>query len=305
MQTGDKKELEEIPNMCIMKPTPQKVIRAPVTGIPLLVCCMFVASCHSNLYYQPEHYDPDTLARTRANPRIVEIGYATSAGHQVSFYLAPESEPQAPPDRLWMLFGGLNAPALGWYQWFTRIPDRRCGLLFVEYPGYGLCEGYPRDETIFESSRAALDGLAHHFRVPPEALEQKLGLLGHSLGSATMLQFAPHVPARQLLLISPMTSLADQTRRMYGDLAGSLLSLVNPDKYDNRARLQEVIQRPNPPRITIIHGQSDTMVPVTMGRELAGLAPDLTVYYEIPGADHSGLIGTQIDLIYRVMFGEP
>ena len=279
-------------------------VRALACAILYSMCSAPSLSCRSHLYYKTRQYDAATLALIRATPRVVEIEYRTSAGRQVSFYVAPEREPTQPPEQLWLLFGGIDTLAFGWHQWMKDLPNKNCGLLLIEYPGYGLCEGLPRAKTILESSRAAWAALARHLDSPPQRLERNLGLLGHSLGSLTMLQFAPHVAAQRLVLISPMTSLAEQTKQMYGPFVGVPLSLINPDRYDNRARLRELVRRPNPPRITIIHGGADAVVPVAMGRELAALAPSLTTYYEIPGAGHPGLIAAQLDLLFQVMGGE-
>ncbi len=290
--------------MNIAAPKSQKVVRMLVYRAALLMCCFGCASCNSTLFYMPGKYDPQTVLLIRSIPRIAEIEYDTSDGHQVSFYLSPEIEPNKPPDRLWMLFGGINALAFGWYEYFREIPDKRCGLFFFEYPGYGLCEGIPREEKILKASLAAFDALSVHLNCPGGAIEQNLGLLGHSLGTATMMQFAAHVHARRLVLISPMTSLSDQTVEMYGAIGGTLLNIIDPEHYDNRTRLQEIIRHDRPPQITIIHGRKDTLIPVRMGRELAAMAGDLATYYEIPDKNHSDFISAELPLIHNVMFGQ-
>jgi len=225
-------------------------------------------------------------------------------GKQTSFYITPESKPEQLPDQLWIIFGGINTPAFGMYEWFKKVPNERCGLLLIDYPGYGLCEGIPREERILESSLGAFTALAEYFDVPIVLLEKNLGLLGHSLGSLTMLQFAPHVGAQKILLISPMTTLSDQVKKMYGGFKGTMLNIINPENYDNRARLKELLELTNPPEITIIHGTEDDLIPVTMGRELAALSPERINYYEIPERGHSGLIAQELDLIYKIMFDQ-
>ena len=118
-----------------------------------------------------------------------------------------------------------------------------------------------------------------------------------------MMQFAPYVNEREILLISPMTSLSDQVKYLYGDFKGGLLNMINPENYNNKARLIEILQQNNPPKITIIHGDQDEVIPVSMGRELAILS-DSIIYYEIPHAGHSGLINQQLDLIKTIMFDD-
>lgn len=264
---------------------------------------LLLNSCNSYLFYQAPRYDQETIRQIQSDSRVLEISYTMPFGKQTSFYITPEVHPDQIPDRLWILFGGINTPAYGWYQWFKDIPDKRCGLLLIEYPGYGLCQGIPREERILQSSLTAYRALALHFHVPFNQLQKNLGLLGHSLGSLTMLQFAPHVKAKKILLISPITSLAEQVQKMYGSFKGSILNIINPEKYDNRARIKELLALPNPPQISIMHGAQDELIPVIMGRELAALGPDHKIkYYEIPENGHSGLIKAQLTLIHHIMF---
>lgn len=261
-----------------------------------------ISSCNSYLFYQAPRYDQETLQVMASDPRVLPITYDMPFGRQTSFYIKPQVEPDLPPERLWVLFGGINAVAFGWYEWFRDIPDPRCGLLFIEYPGYGLCEGIPRQERILISSLIALRTLAAHFRIPVGQLQKDMGLLGHSLGSLTMMQFATRVSANRILLISPITSLTILIKKLYGNFNGAILNIINPEHFDNRARLKELLARPDAPQITIIHGAEDELIPVSMGRELAALSPDHITYYEIPGLGHPGLIAEQLPLIYEIMF---
>lgn len=260
-------------------------------------------SCNSYLFYQAPRYDQQMLDQIESDPRVNKIVYEMSFGTQTSFYISPDIQNGRVPEHLWILFGGINTPAFGWYQWFKDMPDSCCGLFLIEYPGYGKCEGVPRAERILESSLAAFNALAVYLDVPLELLEENLGLLGHSLGSLTMMQFAPYVNEREILLISPMTSLSDQIKYLYGNFKGSFLNMINPEDYNNKARLIEILQQNKPSKITIIHGDQDEVIPVSMARELAGLS-DSIVYYEIPHAGHSGLIAQQLELIKTIMFDD-
>ena len=270
--------------------------------ITFILITTVLSSCNSYLFYQAPRYDKETLQVIESDPRVLKITYNMPFGRQTAFYIKPQLEPDLPPQRLWVLFGGINAAAFGWYEWFRDIPDQRCGLLLIEYPGYGLCEGVPRQERILISSLIALRTLAAHFKIPVGQLQENMGLLGHSLGSLTMMQFANRVSANHVLLISPITSLATLIKKLYGNFNGAILNIINPESFDNRARLKELLVRPDAPQITIIHGAEDELIPVSMGRELAALGADRIQYIEIPEMGHSGLIAEQLPLIYEIMF---
>jgi hypothetical protein len=59
---------------------------------------------------------------------------------------------------------------------------------------------------------------------------------------------------------------------------------------DNRAYLTRLHGAPEPPALTIFHGDADNALPVKMGRQLAALFPEWIRYREIPGVDHVGIL---------------
>jgi pimeloyl-ACP methyl ester carboxylesterase len=266
-----------------------------------ILILLTLQSCKSYLFYQAPRYDESELNEIKSEPRVVEISYDMPFGRQTSFYIKPLKKISRAPQSMWILFGGINAGAFEWFQWFKDIPDSNCALLLIEYPGYGKCEGVPRDKRILASSLQAFTELAKYLDVPRELLEVDLGLLGHSLGTLTVMEFAPYVHADKILLISPISTLDDEVKSLFGDVKGSLVNVLNPEAYNNIRQIKLVLQKPDPPKIIIIHGDQDEIVPVRMGRELAALS-DSIEYHEIPGAGHPGLIKQEIDLIKSIMF---
>ena len=65
----------------------------------------------------------------------------------------------------------------------------------------------------------------------------------------------------------------------------------------------KLLTRENPPKITIIHGVQDTTLPVEMGRELAALNAENIRYYEISDGNHSSILTTHRDLIFKTLLG--
>ena len=57
----------------------------------------------------------------------------------------------------------------------------------------------------------------------------------------------------------------------------------------------------SPTRITIVHGEADSIIPVAMGRELAALDPERITFHGVPGADHNDLIGVAVEVILAAM----
>jgi pimeloyl-ACP methyl ester carboxylesterase len=259
----------------------------PVARIAGGVSCgvaVLLFGCQSRLMYFPRPYGSKEVgAFMRAGGQKLE--YETSCGRQVAFYLAPR-EPAAAdaiPNRVWMVCGGNGSLGLDWWptvsEWNPAI-----GWLFLDYPGYGSCEGSPNPERIRESALAAIAALASHIGITTDELAPRLGVLGHSLGSAAALLVAEAMPVRRIVLIAPFTSMTDMARIV----VGRPLCWLNRHRYDNHACLATVADRARP--VHIFHGTSDEVIPFAMGRELAARHPELAIFHEVRGASHMTVI---------------
>ncbi len=248
-----------------------------------LIALVLLLLQHRMIYF-PRPYEPGRLSRLPAE--LLLLDYTTTEGKQVTFYLPPRERPQEPPGRLWVMFGGNATLALDWMGFIEGSPHTRDGFLLIDYPGYGENEGRASPVKIPESTEEAFRTLARHLGVEPSALESGMGVIGHSLGAAAALQFATRRPVERVLLIAPFTTMRDMAVRTVGYPLCYLLT----HRFDNRRRLAELSKRPNPPQVAIIHGDADGVVPVEMGRELAGVAPGITRYIEIPNLDHMSIL---------------
>jgi len=313
--------------MFLSSPLFRKLLRMTLAVI-IGACVAFTALLfllQRRMIYFPRDYDPIDFKRLPWGTR--ELEYQTGEGPQVAFYVPPEVDADKPPDRLWLMFGGNASLALDWLEtvekalaesrqdhWKTKdavtptsptgsisplspsspsspSPDpsraspARVGYLLIDYPGYGKCKGTPSDVAILESTEAAFRRLAQHLKTEPADLERDLNVMGHSLGAAAALQFAVRHPIRRAVIISPFTSLVAMARSV---VHWPLCYLVR-DRFDNHARLAELLARPNPPAVAIFHGDADQIVPVRMGRELSKSFPQIT-YREVHNGDHNFIL---------------
>jgi pimeloyl-ACP methyl ester carboxylesterase len=238
---------------------------------------------------------------------LVPLAYDAGFGRQVAFYLAPRREADRPPRRLWVLFGGIKSLALDWVRFLDQIPDQpalasRTGFLLVDIPGYGENVGEPRARSMLVSSVAAFEALASHLRVPASELERELGVLGHSLGSGTALQFTGEVEVDRVILVSPFTSASDLVGLRQRPLPTFLFNLVNTERYDNRRRLAELAAREPPPELVVFYGRDDRTTPAWMGRELAESYGARAAGHEIEEVGHAGMIDACLPRIFEAMF---
>ncbi|MCX7013581.1 MAG: alpha/beta hydrolase, partial [Candidatus Sumerlaeota bacterium] len=126
-------------------------------------------------------------------------------------------------------------------------------------------------------------------------LEPKIAALGYSIGAAAALDYAAGHPIRRLILIAPFTSVLDMARK----IVGWPLCNLAVDRFDNRARLDELAARSPRPPVLIVHGDADPVIPVRMGRELARLHPDWIRYHECPGGTHDTIVDAARETIFE------
>jgi pimeloyl-ACP methyl ester carboxylesterase len=193
------------------------------------------------------------------------------------------------------MFGGNAMLALDWLDFMREFPDRSAGFLFVEYPGYGSCEGSPNPARILETSEKAFHALQDrkHWSFGPESI----GVVGWSRGAAAAVQFADKQPVGQVILVAPFTTMSDMVKRYIGLPPGPLL--FHP--FDNVGALRRILVRKPAPKVTIVHGRADTLVPISMGRTLAMLDPQHIRFVEISSAGHNNVFYQAQSLVFADM----
>jgi pimeloyl-ACP methyl ester carboxylesterase len=232
-------------------------------------------------------YRPDYQAMLP--PRAVPLEYTISCGKQKSWYVPPKSaaEPTHAPARVWLLFGGNASLALFWEETVMNSPDEDAAYILFDYPGYGFCEGTPTAKSIAEAAEAVVDQAAAYVGdAPAEFRQRPFGLMGHSLGTGMALQYAVAHPIEKIILIAPFTSTRAMANRMVTPLFGWILR----HNIDNMAMLRQIAAKTDPPKVTVIHGSADEIVPVQMGRQIKEAFPNLVEYIEVKGADHTNIL---------------
>ena len=203
-------------------------------------------------------------------------------GSLVGFYRAPADG--TPPARLWFLFGGNGDLALRWDAFAIAHAQPGTGFLLMEYPGYGACAGKASPGTILQANEQAVGLLATRLGLETTELHRRAGALGHSLGAAAALQYAAQHPLRQLVLISPFTTMRAMARQQVGWPLCELLV----HRFDNQACLAGIAASGLPPT-AIIHGEADTVIPVAMSRALVVQHPAIRLS-TIADAGHNDVL---------------
>lgn len=238
--------------------------------------------------------DPGLQSQFEQRPDNMMLEFVTDKGRQVAYYLPPLRNPDRPPQKLVIMYPGINSIALGWLRFIKLEEDQATGYLLIEYPNRGLSEGAMRPEDNYQNSVGALKTLASHFGL--EKLTTSLRLLGHSFGTGMALQFAAIEPVDAIVLVAPFNDLKEGVKQK-----SWFLSVIMPSQIDNRELIRELVAGENPPRISILHGRRDTVLPFYMGEDLAQVAPDKTKFYPFEKDDHTTILTSQRQLIFSLL----
>ncbi|MGB7418133.1 MAG: alpha/beta hydrolase [Erythrobacter sp.] len=237
-----------------------KALAGLVALYALLIALLFVAQ--SRLIY------PAPQIRHDPAPGFEAVQLETSDGLLLTgHWRAPD------PDRATVLWFHGNAGSLAGAARETRVlAEAGYGIMLAPYRGYAAEEGHPSEAGFARDGRAALAFIRKAGVAP-----QQLIVAGNSIGTGTAVAMASEAQPAALILVSPLTSLAD--------VAGGALPFVPArsllrDRYDNAARIA-ALDLP----ILVLHGTADRVVPVSHGRTLSGLN-DRADFTAFEGAGH-------------------
>lgn len=240
---------------------------------------VFLYVSQDRIIFYPTRYADDSV-----DPPWRRLEFETRDGAQVAFYRGPES---GAPEKLWLIFVGNASLALQWRPVANVAAERQqeFGYLLVDYPGYGACEGKPGRDSINRSVEAAAGALAGELELKDVAeLKAVSAFLGQSLGGAVAFETAARWEAPEVVAIAPFTSM----KKMAGRLFSPVLSPFVRHRWDNEARLAELVEMPGA-KVTVIHGDADEVIPYDMGAALVAEHPEIAEFQSIPGAGHNDI----------------
>ena len=190
---------------------------------------------------------------------VVPITIVTATGRGAAWFMPPLQGIRGERRPVVICFHG-NGEVIDFlpeqFEGFVRLG---MGVLLVEYPGFGRSTGNPTEESITEAAVAAYDAVLQREEVDPE----RVVVFGRSLGGGAACALAARRPSRALILQSAFTSTRPFARNFLAP--GFLLR----DVFDNAAVVAGYRQP-----LLLVHGSSDTIVPVGHSRLLQRLAPN-------------------------------
>jgi uncharacterized protein len=222
------------------------------------------------LYYPTEVRPDAPLPRYASDAREVWLrGAGEWSTH--GLYWPP------PPGRPTILFLHGNAETV--YEWAMVRPElaaAECGLLLVDYPGYGKSPGIPTEEGLYAAARAALEFLRGEVGEP----SQRVVVHGKSLGGAVATLLGIEERLLGVILESTFRSVAHMARRLLPMLPVG--AVLRTERYDSIGRIGK-LRAP----LLLIHGDRDALVPLSEGVALFEAARPPKELWVVPGAGHN------------------
>ncbi len=237
-----------------------------------------IASLQRRLTYLPTQQVPPASSVLE---RVEEVTYPTGDGLELTgWFVAPSRRARRSSVIVAPGNGGnraLRAPLA------RSLADAGMATLLVEYRGYGGNPGSPHEEGLHEDLTAARRYLAAR----PEVDEQRVVLLGESLGAAVVVRSAVEGPPAAVVLRSPFTSLADVASHHYPFLP---VRALLRERYPTIERIAEL----HVP-LLVVAGGDDRIVPLEQSRRVFETAPGPKRFVAVPGAGHNDVAVTSGD----------
>ncbi len=239
----------------------------------LIISVVLVITQRQQIYYPRVYNTADKKIIKFTQPIHYNIG-----NDKQTAYLYPAKKE---PENVWILVGGNASLALQWLYLLQHIDLPNTSFLLVDYPGYGLNQGYPNEKDNTTAIKEAYLAMTKELKISPNIF-----LLGHSLGSAVAVNAARQIKPKALVLLSPFTSIYDMAKRSITTPWAWLLKDFIWDKYESDKKLSKLAKTNPEMQVYILHGNKDNIVPVSMGRILANKNKGWVKYKELNGIGH-------------------
>lgn len=168
-----------------------------------------------------------------------------------------------------------------------QLTDAGFGIYALGYPGYGGSDGEPSEAALMEAARAAYD----HLRMQGLP-EDRIVILGESLGTAVAVQLAAEKSPKAVVLLAPMYSVLERAQATYPFLP------VRRLLKDTWLSADYIEQISSP--LLVIHGTADRLIPIQSGFNLFDKAPEPKEFNGVKDAGHNNLYSYSIvTIIHR------
>ena len=240
----------------------------------LVAACTYLAiggalfGCQRDLLYHPDTSLADPADAGLPNAALEHL--KTSDGEDlVVWWIAP----RAPGKPVYLYFHGNGGNLSYRPKRFALLAEDGAGVMAISWRGYGGSTGSPSELGLMEDARAAYASV--RARIDQQ---QRIVLVGESLGTGVAIKLATEVPVAALILDSGYSSIADVAADKFPWLP---VRLLIQDEF--RANLAAANVRVP---VFQVHCTDDPVIPLVFGRRLHQLFPNRRDLIEVPARCH-------------------
>ena len=244
-----------------------------IAAVAYVGVCALLYLLQDRLIFYPQPL-PDSMRRAvAALPGTEEIEVEAMDGTRLHGWLRHQSAASA--RGLVIYFGGNAEEVSG--QILDAAELAPWSVAAFNYRGYGRSEGGPSEAALVSDALVIYDLLAAHADID----EERIVVLGRSLGSGVAVPLAAKRPVHGLILVSPFDSLRNIAKKTYPFVPVEPL-LRHP--FDSIALASQVSVP-----LLVLAGERDQLIPPAHSRRLADAWAEAHRFELLPGADHNDI----------------
>lgn len=175
-----------------------------------------------------------------------------------------------------LYFHGNSGALDGWGYLGNKFNSIEYSVFVSDYRGYGKSTGRLSEKNLYSDAQVIYD----YFTGRCE--DERIIIMGRSLGSAIAIELALQNSYEKLILESPFHSLTGMIKMFFNYLPHDLLLQY---KFDSQSKIDKI-----PEPILIFHGTNDEVVPIESARKLESrIQSKYHKFVEIEGGGHNNL----------------
>jgi fermentation-respiration switch protein FrsA (DUF1100 family) len=257
-------------------PAPRRFRKPVVRGLVTVLVVVGVVMGLLSLFQRQLIYFPDSTpvpSATEVADGGRDVRLRTSDGLELGAWFLP-ADAGSDRDLAVLIAPGNGGNRVGRLGLATELTGRGFAVLLMDYRGYGGNPGNPSEDGLARDAIAATVAL-EELGYPPE----RTIYFGESLGTGVVAALQSRRTPAGVVLRSPFPALADVGSHHYPWLP---VRLLLKDDFPVTRHLSD-----SEVPVTVIYGDSDSVVPTELSARVAERAPSLVERLVIRGADHN------------------
>lgn len=171
---------------------------------------------------------------------------------------------------------------------FDRLDDYQ--FIMIDYPGYGLSEGIPRDDSMRHYSEVVYEYVSQLSYVD----QDEIYVYGYSIGTGVATYVASKYQIQGLILVAPYSSILDLFNAYVPIFKGVFSELI-VEEFDSSTYAKDVRVAP-----LIIASKTDETIPIALSEKLSLDFDHLYEFYAVNYTAHNGFSDRE-DVILKII----